>query len=432
MKKLILIWSVIMSNIFASALYKFDELNLENGLKIISIPMKNNSSVADISIIYKVGSRNEILGKSGIAHMLEHLNFKSTKNLKAGEFDNIIKRFGGNTNAFTSFDYTRYFVKANAINIDKTLSLFSEMMENLSLKDSEFQTERKVVAEERLWRTDNDSMGYLYFRLFNTAFLYHPYHWTPIGFMNDIKNWKIGDIRAFHSIYYQPKNAIIIVAGDVDSNVVFESAKKHFNHIKNKKAIPKIHTTEPIQDDKRFIEIKKSDQEIELYALAYKIPNYAHKDQIALSILSYILSGGKSSILVKNLVNEEQIAQSVYAYNMDLIDEGLFIFMAAGNQNIKAEALEKSIHKQIELIKSGKISQNDLEKAKTNVKADFIFGLQNSSSVANLYGSYFARGDIKPLLEYERNFDKITTQDLILVANKYFKSESSSTIFLRK
>lgn len=424
---------VLMSSyLFSSALYKYDEIDLENGLKIVAIPMKNDSKVVDINIFYKVGSRNETLGKSGIAHMLEHMNFKSTKNLKSGEFDNIVKRFGGNTNASTSFDYTRYFIKSNKNNLDKSLELFAEMMHNLSLKDSEFQTERAVVSEERLWRTDNSPMGYLYFRLFNTAYVYHAYHWTPIGFMDDIKSWKIQDIKDFYKTYYQPQNAIVVVAGDIKSSDVFNSVKKYFGNIKNTSEIPKIHTIEPKQQDKRFVEIKKENQEVELYALAYKIPNFEHKDQIALSLLSYILSGGKSSILVENLVNKEKLAQSIYAYNMDLKDEGLFLFMAIGNENIKAEQMESSILKQIENIKNGKINNKDLDKAKINVKASFIYGLQNSSQVASLYGSYFARGNIKPLLEYEDNFDKLSIDDIIEVANKYFKSESSSTIFLRK
>lgn len=431
--RLIIFGVILMSSyLFSSALYKYDEIDLENGLKIVAIPMKNDSKVVDINIFYKVGSRNETLGKSGIAHMLEHMNFKSTKNLKSGEFDNIVKRFGGNTNASTSFDYTRYFIKSNKNNLDKSLELFAEMMHNLSLKDSEFQTERAVVSEERLWRTDNSPMGYLYFRLFNTAYVYHAYHWTPIGFMDDIKSWKIQDIKDFYKTYYQPQNAIIVVAGDIESSDIFNSVKKYFGNIKNTSEIPKIHTIEPKQQDKRFVEIKKENQEVELYALAYKIPNFEHKDQIALSLLSYILSGGKSSILVENLVNKEKLAQSIYAYNMDLKDEGLFLFMAIGNENIKAEQMESSILKQIENIKNGKINNKDLDKAKINVKASFIYGLQNSSQVASLYGSYFARGNIKPLLEYEDNFDKLSIDDIIEVANKYFKSESSSTIFLRK
>lgn len=415
-----------------SSLYKYDEMILPNGLQVVAIPMNNNSKVVDINIFYKVGSRNEVLGKSGIAHILEHLSFKSTKNLKSGEFDEIVKHFGGKNNASTSFDYTRYFIKAHRDNLDKSLSLFAELMQNLSLKDSEFQTERNVVAEERLWRTDNSPTGYLYFRLFNTAFITHAYHWTPIGFMEDIKSWDIKDIREFYRAFYQPQNAIIVVAGDVESKELFKIAKKYFGAIKNTRQIPQVRTKEAPQEDKRFVEIKRENQEVEIYALAFKIPNFEHKDQIVLSLLSYILSNGKSAILTQNMVTKEQIAQSVYCYNMELKDDGLFIFMAAGNEGIRAESLQDSLLKQLESIKQGKITPSDIDKAKINIKADFIYGLENSSSVASLYGGYFARGNIKPLLEYEENFDKITAKDLVAVANKYFNTEHSTTLFLRK
>ena len=172
-----------------SLLPQYFSKKLSNDLEVVVVPIKNGSGVIETDILYKVGSRNEVMGKSGIAHMLEHLNFKSTKNLKAGEFDEIVKKFGGVTNASTSFDYTRYFVKSSVQNLDKTLSLYAEMLQNLKLDDAEFQPERNVVAEERRWRTDNSPIGYLYFRFFNTAYIYHPYHWTPIGFLDDINFW---------------------------------------------------------------------------------------------------------------------------------------------------------------------------------------------------------------------------------------------------
>ncbi|MDE5591927.1 MAG: insulinase family protein, partial [Helicobacter sp.] len=192
---------------FTSSLPKHYQSTLKNGLEVVIIHIKIESGVISTNIFYKVGSRNETMGKSGIAHMLEHLNFKSTKHLKAGEFDQIVKRFGGSTNASTGFDYTHYYIRSSSQNLGKSLELFAELMQNLRLKDEEFQPERNVVLEERLWRTDNNPMGYLYFRLFNTAFVYHPYHWTPIGFIEDIKNWTIEDIKSFHQTYYQPKNA---------------------------------------------------------------------------------------------------------------------------------------------------------------------------------------------------------------------------------
>ena len=416
----------------ANSLPNYYTKNLDNGLQIVAIPMDNNTNVVSVDIFYKVGSRNEMMGKSGIAHMLEHLNFKSTKNLKAGEFDEIVKGFGGVNNAGTSFDYTHYYIKTSSKNTDKSLELFSELMQNLTLNDEEFQPERDVVAEERRWRTDNNPMGYLQFRVFNNTFIYHPYHWTPIGFMDDIKNWTIEDIKDFHSTYYQPQNAIVVVAGDIKKDDVFSYVEKHFKDIKNKKEIPSsVHTIEPKQDGERRAIINK-ESNVQMLAMTYHIPNFEHEDQIALSALSQLLSSGKSSILQKVLVDEKRLANSVYAYNMELKDPGVFMFMAVANENVDALKIEKEILDIISKIQKGDIQEKELDKLKINTKADFIYSLESSSDVASLFGTYLVRDNIKPLLEYEANLEKLKVEDIVNVAKKYLVKENSTTLILKE
>jgi len=403
---------------------KFYTKTLKNKLEIVAIPMNKGSDVVSVNIIYKVGSRNEVMGKSGIAHMLEHMNFKSTKNLSEGEFDKIVKSIGGVDNAFTSFDYTQYFIKSSSRHLKKDLELFAEVMENLKLTDEEFQRERKVVYEERLWRTDNNPLGYLYFRLFNNAYLYHPYHWTPIGFKEDILNWSIDDIKEFHKTFYQPKNAVIIVAGDIDKDEVFKIAQKKFSHIKNRKKIPKVHQIEPPLDGDKKIIVHK-DTQTEMIAIAYQIPNFTHEDITALSALSEILSQGKSSILNKKLMYDKELVNQIYAYPMDNIDNGLFLILAVCNPGVKAEIVEKEIKK---ILKNYKVSKKELTKLKLNTKMDFITSLESSDSVAQLFGSYFAKGDIKPLLEYEEKINSLTKEKL-LEMKKYFNT--NVTVILR-
>jgi predicted Zn-dependent peptidase len=416
----------------ANSLPKYYTKTLDNGLKVVAIPMKNGTNVITTDIFYKVGSRNEIMGKSGIAHMLEHLNFKSTKKLKAGEFDTIVKGFGGVNNASTGFDYTHYYIKSSTKNISKSLELFAELMQNLTLKDKEFQPERDVVAEERRWRTDNNPMGYMQFRMFNNMYIYHPYHWTPIGFMSDIKNWTIEDIRDFHSTYYQPKNAIVIVSGDISKQEVFKLAKKQFAHIKNTKDIPKqVHMQEPMQDGEKTVVVYK-DSQVQMLSIAFHIPNFEHKDQVALSALSELLSSGKSSILQKILVDKKQLVNSVYGYNMETKDPGVFVFTAVCNPLVDANDVKDEIWKIIKDIKDGKLKKSDLEKVKINTKADFVFSLESSSSVAGLYGSYFARGNIEPLFSYEEDIEKLKLKDIVAVANKYLTKKNSTTIILKK
>ena len=405
---------------------------LENGMQIVVIPMDNDSGVITTDIYYKVGSRNEVMGKSGMAHMLEHLSFKSTDKLKEGEFDTIVKSRGGVNNAATGFDKTHYYIKTASKNLALSLDLFSELMHNLKLTDEEFQKERDVVAEERRLRTDNNPMGYLYFRVFNTHFTYHPYHWLPIGFMEDILSWKIEDIRDFYQRYYQPSNAILIVAGDIKPEEVFTQADIYFGKIKNKHSIPKVTAVEPKVDGTKRAVLHKESNKVDTLAITYAIPNYEHEDQVALSAISHILSSGKSSWFEKTIVNKKQLANQVYGYNMELADPGVFLIMAMCAPGASLDVLEKEILLQLEKLKNGEVTQAELDKVKINTKAEFIYSLESSSSVAGLYGDYYVKGNIEPLLEYEEKLDKITLKDISDTAKKYFDHNFSTTVILKK
>ena len=397
-------------------LHKFYTHKLKNGLEVIAIPMNRGSKVITSNIYYKVGSRNEVLSKTGIAHMLEHMNFKSTKNLKEGDFDKIVKSLGGVDNASTGFDYTHYYIKTSSEYLNKTFELFSEVMMNLNLNEDEFLRERKVVYEERLWRVDNNPIGYLYFRLFNNTFVYHPYHWTPIGFKEDILNWSIKDIKEFHKIYYQPKNAFLLVAGDIDKDEVFESAEKYFSLIKNKKTIPSLHIKEaPLDGDKEII-IKRETQ-VDIVAIAFHIPDFKHKDQFALSAYSEILSGGKSSVLREKLINQKGLVSEVYAYNMELKDPGVFLALAICNPGVNVDKVEKEIKN---ILLNTKITKKALNKIKNQTRFDFITQLESSSNVSNIYGDYFAKGDITPLIEYEEKINSLTITQVEEI-KKYFQ-----------
>jgi len=428
----------ILGELMASSLPKHYIKKLDNNLTVCAIPLHNNTNVVTTDIFYKVGSGDEFMGKSGIAHMLEHMNFKSTKNLKAGEFDKIVKAHGGVNNASTGFDYTHYFIKSSSSNMPTSMKLFAELMQNLSLKDEEFQKERQVVTEERLWRTDNSPIGYLYFRLFNEHFVSHSYHWTPIGFMADIKGWNINDLREFHDKFYKPENAILLVSGDIDKDEVFKEAEKYFGKIKNKKSpfnsslFQTFKPHEAPRNSKKMVIEHKKGNSVETIAIAYSIPKFDNKDQLALSVITEILSNGKSSRLYKDMVEQKQMASTVYGYNMDLKDDGVFIFLAMATPKYSGEDLDKEILKQIEQLKDGKVTQEELDKVKLNIKVGFLKELDSSSSIASLFGEYLARGNLKPLLEYEDFLDKITLKDIQEVAKKYFDNSKSTTIILRR
>jgi predicted Zn-dependent peptidase len=418
--------------LMANSLPQHFTKTLDNGMQIVVIPMDNDSGVITTDIYYKVGSRNEVLGKSGMAHMLEHLAFKSTDKLKEGEFDMIVKSRGGVNNASTGFDKTHYYIKTASKNLGLSLDLFSELMHNLKLTDEEFQKERDVVAEERRLRTDNNPMGYLYFRVFNTHYTYHPYHWLPIGFMEDILAWEIEDIRDFYKRYYQPNNAILVVAGDITPEEVFKEGDKYFGNIKNEYEIPKVVAKEPNVDGAKRAVLHKESNKVDTLAITYAIPNYEHDDQVALSAISHILSSGKSSRFEKTLVNEKKLVNTIYGYNMELKDPGVFLIMAMCTPGVTPETVEKEILSELEKLKNGNVTQAELDKVKINTKAEYIYSLESSSSVAGLYGDYYAKGNIQPLLEYEEKLDKITLKDIQDTAKKYFDHDFSTTVILKK
>ncbi|MEY3002390.1 MAG: hypothetical protein RLZZ428_765, partial [Pseudomonadota bacterium] len=291
---------------------------------------------------------------------------------------------------------------------------------------------RDVVAEERRLRTDNNPMGYLYFRVFNTHYTYHPYHWLPIGFMEDILSWKIEDIRDFYYRYYQPENAILVVAGDITPESVFEEANKYFGKIKNLHTIPQVTAVEPKVDGSKRAVLHKESNKVDTIAITYAIPNYAHEDQVVLSAISHILSAGKSSRFEKTIVNDKQLANQIYGYNMELVDPGVFLIMAMCAPSATVEDLEKEILAELEKIKNGDVTQAELDKVKINTRAEFIYSLESSSSVAELYGDYLVKGNLEPLLKYEEKLDKMTLKDISDVAKKYFDHNVSTTVILKK
>ena len=188
---------------------------------------------------------------------------------------------------------------------------------------------------------------------------------------------------------------------------------------------------EPKQDGQRRAEIHKQ-TEVEVLAIGYKIPPFNHKDQIALSALSEILSGGKSSVLSSIIVDKKRLAAEIYTYNMDLVDEGVFIIMALANSEVSLDKIQKEVLAQIELIKQGKLKQSELDKVKINMRANFLYELESSSGVANLFGSYIARGDLQTLLDFEKNFEALSLEDIIRVVNEYFILNNATIMTLQK
>src|SRR5262245_35832798 len=292
------------------------ETTLDNGLRVLVLEDHRNP-VATVQTWYKVGARNEIPGATGLAHFLEHMMFKGTPAFGRGEFSRIIEENGGRDNAFTSHDVTSYYANIAADRVERVLDLEADRMRNLLLDAREIDSERQVVAEQRRTRTEDDPEGYLEEEFLAAAYKAHPYGWPVIGWMADIQRINPPELRAFYNRFYQPNNALLVVAGDVDSRRVVARARETFRRIPRAPAPPAVDSVEPAQLGERRVQVYKTDARAAIVYIGFHVPNYRSKDAPALELLSTILQEGRASRLYRRLVYERRMALSIggdYAY----------------------------------------------------------------------------------------------------------------------
>ncbi|MFQ5456188.1 MAG: M16 family metallopeptidase [Nitrospirota bacterium] len=398
---------------------KIEEFVLSNGLKVITLE-EHKSPVVTFQVWYKVGSRNEITGKTGLSHLAEHMMFKGTKRYGKGEFSKIVSKNGGTENAFTSKDYTAYFENFASDRIELSLKLESDRMVNLIMDEKEFLLERDVVKEERRLRTEDDPHSLLIEIVKATAFLVHPYHSPVIGWMNDLNNLTRNDAFKYYKRYYVPNNATIIVVGDFDTTRLIPKIRSYFENIPEAPDIPEVDIVEPEQRGERRIYVKK-EAELPFVLIGYRIPNYKSKDTFALSLLANILSSGKSSRLYKSIVYDNKIALDIGAEYDDLsTDPNLFYFYGMPKPEVSAERLEKAIYKEIERIKSEPVSDKEIQKAKNQVEASFIMGKDSNFYQAMLIGmTETINAGYRYLEDYVDNIREVTKEDIMDVAKRY-------------
>ena len=405
---------------------KVTEKVLPNGLKVLL--MENHKSpVVTIQIWYRVGSRNERLGKTGLSHMLEHMMFKGTKKYGNKQFSQIVQRNGGNDNAFTSHDYTAYFENFAADRIGLALDLESDRMHNLLINDKEFLSEREVVKEERRMRYENDPVRSMEEQMMSVAFSAHPYQWPVIGWMSDINNFTREDLYNHYKTYYVPNNATIVVVGDFNTNNVFVQIEKYFGKIPRGRETPGVVAVEPKQQGERRVVIKKQAELPAVFA-GYKVPTVRHPDSYALNVLQDILATGRSSHLYRTLVYEKQIA--LYAggdYDDVSADPNLFVVYAGVMPRKTIEEVEKALYAEIDKFKTSPVSDEELQKAKNQIESSFIMGQDSIYYQAMLLGQFESVASWKLLDTYVENIRAVTKEDVMRVANAYF-SEDNRTV----
>ncbi len=360
---------------------------LENGLEMVLLP-DHKAPVAVVQVWYRVGSRNELPGKTGLSHMLEHMMFKGTNRFGPEEYSRIIARQGGNENAFTSADATTYFAKLASDRLDILLELEADRMRGLSLRSDQFEPERQVVAEERRMRVDDDPISYLRESLTATAFATHPYRQPVIGWAPDIENWTLEDLQAHYDQFYQPGNAVVVAVGDFDPEVLAERIEHYFGHIPAGPPPPSMIIREQPPRGPRRIEVTRPAQ-LPFVMLSYPAPNLRNPDYAALEMLSVILSAGKSSRLRESLVREQEVALYAGAsYNPTSVDDRTFTFSAQAQPQKTAREVEASLIAEIEKIQQAPPTAEEMARARRQIEASFVFSQDSVFSRAMLLGRY--------------------------------------------
>jgi zinc protease len=389
---------------------------LPNGLKVLALE-NHKAPLATFNVFYKVGSRNEQMGKTGLSHLCEHLMFKGTKKLKPEEFSQIIQEHGGMDNAFTESDFTDYFETINKDHLDTPISLEADRMANFEPKD--FDKEKHVVLEERRLRTDDNPEDALDEMVRAQAYLAHPYHWPVIGWFHDVDGLTLDDAMAYHKIYYSPQNALIVVVGDFNADQVLKSISEAFGSIKNGPKPPPVTELEPPQEGTRRVELQHA-ANLPAFEEAYHVPNISNPDSYALEIASEILSDGQSSRLYKKLVIEKQMVVSVGAgYDMTSFDPGLFVVSAQMRPGVKASDTQAEVEKQLAELRDQPVGADELQKAKNLEQAQYVFGQDSIMREAEMLGVYEMLGDYRLADKYLDGIDKVTAADVQRVAKTW-------------
>jgi zinc protease len=389
---------------------------LPNGLKVLVLE-NHKAPVATFNVFYKVGSRNERFGRTGLSHLCEHLMFRGTKKLKPEEFSNIIQENGGMDNAFTTADFTDYFEVINKNHLDVPISLEADRMANFDPKG--FDSERAVVAEERRMRTDDNPEDALDEQVRAAAYVEHPYHWPVIGWMQDIQRLTLQDALTYHQIYYSPQNSIIVAVGDFKADQVLKQIAEAFGGIKNGPKPPPVQEVEPEQKGERHVELRHA-ANLPAFEAAYHVPNLKSPDAFALEIAAEVLADGKSSRLYKKLVVEKRMVVGIDAgYDMTSFDPGLFIVSAQMRPGVKTQDAQAEVDKELAALRDHPVGAEELQKAKNLEQAEFVFGQDSVFREAMMLGIYQLLGNYKDLDQYLAGIDKVTAADVQRVARKY-------------
>ena len=410
------------------------ETTLSNGMKVL-VKEDHRAPVVVSQIWYKVGSSYEDNGITGVSHVLEHMMFKGTEKHGAGEFSRIIAENGGSENAFTGRDYTAYFQQLEKSRLPISFQLEADRMRNLTLPHEEFSKEVEVVMEERRLRTEDNPRALTVEQFYATAFVSSPYHNPIIGWMNDLKNLNVDDLKTWYGRWYAPNNATLVVVGDVEAQAVFELAEQYFGKLSPSEVRTLKPRPEIPQLGERSITVK-APAKLPYMLMGYKVPvvNTATEEwePYALEMLAGILSGSGSARFPRELVREKQIAAGVTAgYDLFARQEDLFVIDATPAEGHSIEELRSAIEEQIARIKAEVVSEEELARIKAQVVAHKVYEQDSVFYQAMQMGLLETVGlGWEKLDEYPDRIRAVTAEQVQAVARKYLVNDSLTVAIL--
>lgn len=399
---------------------------LPNGLKVI-IKEDKRAPVVVSQIWYRIGSIDEITAKTGVSHVLEHMMFKGTKDVPAGEFSRRIAALGGNDNAFTSRNQTVYYQNFAAAALPEVLKLEADRMANLNFSDKDFANEIKVVQEERRLRTDDQPSGVLWEAIYANALIANPARNPVIGWMSDLENMTPNDARAWYKQWYTPSNATLVLVGDMDAAKTLNDVKQIFGKVKKTELPERRPQPEPTQNGIKRVTVH-APSELPFLTLSYQVPHLqklTDKTPYALAVLSAVLDGHAASRLEKRLVREAHVATSVgTSYDFFNRGESLFTITGVPAQNVNLDQLETALRNQIADIAKNGVSEKELQMIHTQIEASKTYEKDSISSQAMSIGTMENYGfSYKDEAEIDRRMMQVTSAEIqeaakMLVDNK--------------
>ena len=397
---------------------QFTDTRLKNGLRLI-VSEEHAAPMFSIVVNYNVGSRDERKGRTGFAHLFEHMMFKGSENVGPGEHPYLMFMNGGSMNGTTNKDRTMYFESLPANQLDLALFLEADRMRSLAITKANLDNQRSAVQEERRLGVDNQPYGRTFEMLDELAYENFAYKHSTIGSMADLDAASVEDVTAFFKTYYAPNNAVIAIVGDVDVKSTIERVRKYFEAIPSQPPPPAVDMTEPQQAEERRATLEDPLARLTRVDMAYKVPPSSSPDDDALTVMATILSGGRSGRFYEAIVREKQLATNVSAGSSERRGPGLFNVVGMIQPGKSAADLEAAIDTEIEKLKTGPIADWEIEKARTGARSGFVNSVGSSLQRAMLLSQYAMFYDKPDLINTRaESIAKVTAADVQRVARQ--------------